>query len=91
MECNDYIVTVIAERVGLDELDVVMDFRILEVALNSVLSPMHGRSLHELGMDEPLDVVKKIAEAISPSIQPPVKLAAVSMQDGAGRRITLRL
>jgi hypothetical protein len=91
MESRDYIVTVVAERVGLDELDVVMDFRILEVALDSALGPIHGHSLHELGMDEPLDAVKKIAEVLIPSMKPPVKLAAVSLRDEAGRGITLRL
>jgi len=91
LESRGYIVTVIVERVGLDELDVVMDFRILEAALDSALDPMRGHSLHEIGMNEPLDAVKKIAEVITPSIKPPVKLAAVSLQDGAGRRITLRL
>jgi len=91
LECRDYIVTVVAERVELDELDVVMDFRILEATLNSALSFMQGRSIHELGMDGSLDVVKKIAEDMIPSIKPPVKLAAVSMQDLVGRRITLQL
>jgi len=90
-EGHDYCVTVVAERIGLNELDVVMDFRILEAALNSILDPMRGHSLSELGMNEPLDVAKKIAEILAPSITPPARLAEVSLQDGTGRRITLRL
>jgi len=90
-EGHDYCVTVVTERVGLDELDVVMDFRALEAVLNTILDPMRGHSLGELGMNEPLDVAKKIAETLTPSIAPPVKLAAVSLQDGTGRRITLQL
>ena len=90
-EGHDYRVTVVTERIGLDEFDVVMDFRALEAALNSVLDPMRGYSLGELGMNEPLDVAKKIAETLIPSIAPPVRLAEVSLQDGTGRGITLRL
>jgi 6-pyruvoyl-tetrahydropterin synthase len=89
-EGHDYCVTVVAERPGLNEHDVVMDFRVLEAALNSALEPMRGHSLCELGMSEPIDVAKKIAEALAPAIAPPAKLAAVSLQDGTGRRVTLQ-
>ena len=90
-EGHDYRVTVVTERTGLNELDVVMDFRELEAALNSALDPMRGYSLGELGMNEPLDVAKRIAGTLAPSIAPPARLAAVSLQDGTGRRITLQL
>jgi len=90
LESRDYTVTVVAERVGLDESDVVIDFRILDATLDAVLEPMRGRTLQELGMDAPMDVTKRIAEAIAPSIAPPAALAAVSIQDGAGRRVTLK-
>jgi hypothetical protein len=89
-EGRDYTVTVVAERVGLDEADGVVDFRVLEAALDKVLGPLRGRNLHEPGMDAPIDVAKRIAEAMAPSIAPPAKLAAVSLQDGAGRRVTLQ-
>jgi 6-pyruvoyl-tetrahydropterin synthase len=90
-EGHDYCVAVVAERRGLNEHDVVMDFRVLEAALNSALEPMRGHSLSELGMEAPIDVAKKIAESLAPAIAPPAKLASVSLQDGTGRRITLRL
>jgi 6-pyruvoyl-tetrahydropterin synthase len=90
MESRDYCVTVVVERVGLDELDVVMDFRILEAALNSVLGPMQGHSIQGFDVDDTFDMVKKIAEDIIPYVKLPVKLAAVSLQDGAGRRMTLQ-
>jgi 6-pyruvoyl-tetrahydropterin synthase len=89
-EGHDYCVTVITERPSLNEHDVVMDFRALDAALDSVLEPLRGHSLSELGMGGPIDVAKKIAEAIAPTIELPVKLAAVSLQDGTGRRITLQ-
>ena len=90
-EGHDYCVTVVTERDGLDGLGVVMDFRALEAALDSVIDPMRGRSLGELGMGGPLDAAKRISEAMTPFISPPVKLAEVSLQDGTGRRITLQL
>ena len=90
-EGHDYRVTVVTERLGLNEHDVVMDFRVLEAALRSVLEPLRGCSLGELGMKGPLDVAKMIAEALAPTIVPPVKLVAVYLQDGTGRRLTLQL
>jgi 6-pyruvoyl-tetrahydropterin synthase len=89
-EGHDYCVTVVAERLGLNEHDVVMDFRVLDAALNEALKPLRGHSLSELGMKAPIDVAKKIAETLEPSIAPPAKLAAVSLQNGTGRRITLQ-
>jgi hypothetical protein len=93
-ECRDYTVTVVAERVGLDEADVVVDFRVLEAALDKALEPLRGRRPQEIGMDAPMDAAKWIAEAVAssvaPSIAPPATLAAVSLQDSAGRRVTLQ-
>jgi 6-pyruvoyl-tetrahydropterin synthase len=90
-EGHDYRVTVVTERLGLNEHDVVMDFRDLDAALNAALDPMRGHSLAELGMGAPIDVAKKIAETLAPAIPQPVKLASVSLQDGTGRSITLQL
>jgi len=90
-EGHDYCVTAVAEREGLDEHGLVVDFRELEAALNAALDAMRGRALGELGLDGPMDAAKKIAEALAPTIRPPARLAEVSLQDGAGRRITLRL
>jgi len=90
-EGHDYCVTAVAERDGLDEHGLVVDFRGLEAALNSALETIRGRSLGELGMDGPMDVAKKIASTLAPTIEAPARLAEVSLQDGEGRRITLRV
>ena len=90
LECRDYCVTVVAERPGLSELDVVLDFRALDAALAAVLLPMDGKPLNELGINGLADAVKIIAVAIAPALAEPVKLAAVSIRDGAGRQITLK-
>jgi 6-pyruvoyl-tetrahydropterin synthase len=90
-EGHDYCVTAVAERKGLDSHGLVVDFRVLEAALSSVLETMRGHSLGELGLNGPLDAAKKIADALAPVIEPPARLAEVFLQDGAGRRITLRL
>jgi 6-pyruvoyl-tetrahydropterin synthase len=89
-EGHDYDVTVVVQRDGLDRHDVVMDFRDLEAALDTVLEPMRGHTLQELGMAEPHDVAERIATAITPSLVPPVTLASVSLRDGTGRQITLQ-
>jgi hypothetical protein len=97
-EDRDYTVTVVAERTGLDAADVVVDFRALDAALDKALEPLRGRRLHGPGMESQTDAAKWIAEAvassiatsIAPSIAPPARLAAVSLQDGAGRRLTLK-
>jgi len=90
-EGHDYCVTAVAEREGLDGHGLVVDFRELEAALNSVLDAMRGHALGELGLDGPIDAAKKIADALAPTIESPARLAEVSLQDGAGRKVTLRL
>ncbi|MCL1908718.1 MAG: 6-carboxytetrahydropterin synthase [Holophagaceae bacterium] len=90
-EGHDYCVAVVVERCGLDENDVVMDFRVLESELKNIIGPLRGRLLSELGMEGPIDVAKKIAHEIGPSIRPPARLASVSLQDGTGRRVALKL
>ena len=87
----DYKVTVAVERLGLDEMDVVMDFRVLETSLSTVLEPMHGHSLQDLGLKDLADAAKSIAESIAPSIPGPVRLASVSIENEAGRQMTLQL
>jgi hypothetical protein len=88
-EGHDDTVTVVAERDGLNDADVVVDFRTLEADLDRALALMRGPSAQEPDLDGPLDAAKRIAEAIAPSIAPPARLAYVSLQDGAGRRVTL--
>ena len=89
-EGHDYCVTVVVERYGLNELDVVMDFRDLETELIKILDPMRGHTLNELEMSEPLDIAKRIAQHIIPKLPHPVVLESISLQDGNGRRITLQ-
>ena len=52
-EGHDYTVQVIATRLGLDGFDVVVDFRALEAALETLLAPFQGRLLPELGVPAP--------------------------------------
>jgi len=79
----DYLVTAVVERVGLDEFDVVMDFRVLETVLNDAIEPMRGECLQDLGLNGLNDLAKKIAKVIAPAIKPPVRLASVIIQDDA--------
>jgi len=80
---REYLITAVAERVGLNELDVVIDFRILEAALIDAIEPMRGRSPQDLGMNGYGDLAEKIAQSLAPVIKAPVRLAAVSIQDGS--------
>jgi 6-pyruvoyl-tetrahydropterin synthase len=77
------LVTAVVERVGLDEFDVVMDFRVLEAALTDAIEHIRGRSLQDLGMNGLNELAEKIAKAIAPAIKPLVRLAAVIIRDDA--------
>ncbi|HET8901664.1 MAG TPA: hypothetical protein VFM84_06985, partial [Holophagaceae bacterium] len=59
-EGHDYLVEVVAGRNGLDAMDVVVDFRDLEAALDALLAPMQGKLLSDLGLDGPLGLAEKL-------------------------------
>jgi hypothetical protein len=90
-EGHDFTVEVIATRRGLDGYDVVMDFRDLEAALDALLAPFQGRLLADLGLRDPLDLVRQLATALAPKVPEPARLAEVALTDGRGRRLALRL
>jgi 6-pyruvoyl-tetrahydropterin synthase len=89
-EGHDYTVEVVAARQGLDGYDVVMDFRELEAALDELLTPLQGRLLADLGLQDPLELARRLATALSPRVAAPARLAEVSLTDGRGRRLALR-
>jgi 6-pyruvoyl-tetrahydropterin synthase len=88
-EGHDYRVEVITERRGLDAFDVVMDFRDLETALDTLLQPLGGRLLSELGLSGPQDLAERILAELAPRVPVGVHLASVALTDGRGRRFTL--
>jgi hypothetical protein len=83
-------VAVVAERVGLNEHEVVMDFRLLESALAASLESFNGHVLQDHGLAGLVAVAKMISEAMVPFIKPPARLACVSLTDGDGRKISLQ-
>lgn len=89
-EGHDYRVEVLTERLGLDAFDVVMDFRDLEKALDSLLEPLEGRLLSDLGLAGPLELAGRLLAELAPRVPPPAQLLSVTLTDGSGRRWTLR-
>jgi len=89
-EGHDYTVQVIATRLGLDGFDVVVDFRALEAALETLLAPFQGRLLPELGVDGPLELARKLLNDLAPCVPAPARISEVALTDGQGRRLSLR-
>jgi len=89
-EGHDFTVEVITTRQGLDGYDVVMDFRELEAALDEQLAPLQGRLLGDLGLDGPLDLMRRLAGELAAKVPTPARLAEVVLTDGRGRRLALR-
>ena len=89
-EGHDYLVEVVAGRAGLDRMDVVVDFRELEAALDALLAPLQGKLLSDLGLDGPLALAGKVAAELGPTLHAPAKLVSVSLIDGRGRRLSVK-
>jgi 6-pyruvoyl-tetrahydropterin synthase len=89
-EGHDYKVEVVTARRGLDAFDVVMDFRDLEAALDSILAPFQGKLLSELGLDGPRALAQRLAAELAPHVPPPARLSEIALTDGQGRRLALR-
>jgi hypothetical protein len=89
-EGHDYLVEVVAGRQGLDAMDVVVDFRDLEAALDGLLGPLQGRLLSDLGLDGPAALAERLAAALAPALPAPARLISVGLVDGRGRRIVLK-
>jgi 6-pyruvoyl-tetrahydropterin synthase len=90
-EGHDYLVEVVAGRTELDAMDVVVDFRDLEAALDALLAPLQGKLLSDLGLDGPLALAERLANALAPTLTAPARLVSISLIDGRGRRLALRL
>ncbi|MCE1230015.1 MAG: 6-carboxytetrahydropterin synthase [Firmicutes bacterium] len=88
-EGHDYRVGVVAERVGLDGFDVVVDFRDLEAALDALLKPLGGRLLSESGLTGPEDLARWLLQKLAPVVPAPARLVRVSLEDGQGRVLAL--
>jgi 6-pyruvoyl-tetrahydropterin synthase len=89
-EGHDYKVEVITARQGLDEFDVVMDFRELEVVMDRILAPLQGQLLSDLGLAGPLELARKLAEELTPLVPAPAHLSELALTDGRGRRLAVR-
>lgn len=89
-EGHDYRVEVVAERMGLDGFDVVMDFRDLEAHLDRLLAPFQGRLLSELGLDGPLSLARRVLADLTPSVPAGARLVEVALTDGTGRRLAVK-
>ncbi|HXC17293.1 MAG TPA: 6-carboxytetrahydropterin synthase [Holophagaceae bacterium] len=89
-EGHDYLVEVVAGRKGLDAMDVVVDFRDLEAALDALLAPMQGKLLSDLGLDGPLELAEKLMRDLAPTLATPAKLISVALVDGRGRRLAVK-
>ena len=89
-EGHDYLVEVVAGRQGLDAMDVVVDFRDLESALDALLAPMQGKLLSDLGLDGPVALAEQLARALAPTLAAPARLVSVALMDGRGRRLAVK-
>jgi 6-pyruvoyl-tetrahydropterin synthase len=89
-EGHDYTVEVVAARQGLDGCDVVVDFRDLEATLDSLLAPLQGRLLSDLGLKDPLELAQRLARELAPTVAAPARIQEVALTDGRGRRLSLR-
>lgn len=89
-EGHDYQVEVVTERQGLDAMEVVMDFRVLEAALDRWLAPLSGKLLSEAGLDGPLHLAQRLLEELAPKVPPPARLVEVALIDGRGCRLSVK-
>jgi hypothetical protein len=89
-EGHDYRVEVVTERKGLDALDVVMDFRVLEAALDRWLAPLNGRLLSEAGFGGPVDLAQRLLAELAPKVPGPARLVEVALIDGRGYRLSVK-
>ena len=89
-EGHDYRVEVVTGRKGLDAVDVVMDFRVLEAALDLWLAPLNGKMLSEAGLGGPVDLAQRLLEELAPMVPVPARLVEVALIDGRGYRISVK-
>ena len=88
-EGHDYLVEIVAEREGLDAMDVVVDFRDLEAALDRWLAPLDGLLLPEAGIGSPSALAQRLLDELAPQVPPPARIARVTLTDGRGCRISV--
>lgn len=88
-EGHDYRVEVVTERIGLDAMDVVMDFRDLEAALDRWLAPLEGCLLPEAGIESPAALAQRLLDALTPQVPAPARVVEVTLTDGRGYRVSV--
>lgn len=81
---------VVAARPGLDRLDVVVDFRDLEAALDRSLAPLQGKPLSGLGLAGALALAQRLFRELAPFVAAPARLQGVALSYGTGRRLVVR-
>jgi 6-pyruvoyl-tetrahydropterin synthase len=89
-EGHDYRVEVVTERQGLDAVDVVVDFRDLEAALDGWLAPLRGRLLSDHGIQGPEALARRLLEELAPLVPAPARIVEVALTDGRGCRLSVR-
>lgn len=90
-EGHDYLIEVVTGRQGLDSFDVVMDFRELETHLDVLLDPFRGKLLSELGIHDPIELAKHIADGLEKHIPSPAQIKEINLIDGHQQRLTYRV
>ncbi|MEY3314856.1 MAG: 6-pyruvoyl tetrahydropterin synthase [Acidobacteriota bacterium] len=90
-EGHDYLIEVVTGRQGLDSFDVVMDFRELETHLDALLDPFRGKLLSELGINDPIELAKHIADGLEKHIPPPAQIKEINLIDGHQQRLSYRV
>jgi len=83
-------VEVVAVSKSLDEYDVVVDFRELELALDEQLLLLCGALSYDSDVKEVLAVALKLAENMASKVPVFAKIAEVSFVYDCGRRVSLR-
>jgi len=98
---HDWRVTVVVASEKLDDIDTVMDFHILEPALDAIIGPWHHHHLNEVAPFADADghlainpsaerVVWHIGQTITPALPEGVTLVSVTVTEAPGCAATYR-
>jgi hypothetical protein len=88
-EVRKMTVEVVVASEKLDQYDVVVDFRDLEMALDEQLKPMHDSLSNDVGVGDILKVASKLANKLSFIVPKSSKVKEINFIDNNGRRVSL--